>query len=214
MIEKLLPLAEYLKEKTLFPSVKRVLNFCFVLGISSFLFEKYYFKYSLLDITDYKRQYEFIAHGIFIIPFSIFFLVWALTGLLGNGLFTIFNYGITEKYRKKILEFSFHKSKTGKQLKRVDAMIQENMIVKPKKDWYITIYNSLKSSFTPKEYRRMINDLEQFKQKSISDSILVLRAMVAIFIYFLTITYFGWLLLTLLLITLFSCIILLVLAYQ
>jgi hypothetical protein len=214
MIEKLLPFAEYFKEKTLFPTVKRMLNFCFALGISSFIFKTFYFKYTLLDLTDYKGQFEFIALGNFIVPFSIFFIVWALSNLLGEGIFNLFNDLLAQKLRSKILKYSLNKNETIQQLKRIDAMVQEKIIVKPKKGWIIVIYESFKKSYTPKEYGQLIRELERYKQKLRSDSILVFRALIAISIYFSIINYFGWFLLFLLFITLSSCIILLVLGYQ
>lgn len=214
MFGDFLSFTKYLNEKTLFPTVKRVLNFCFVLGISSFVFEKYYFKYSLLDITDYKAQYEFIAHGLFIIPFSIFFFVWAFSNMIGQGLFSVCNSIMANLFRAKIINYSVKKNEAIKMLKTTESMLEKQIIVKPKKEWFVLIYESLKTPDAAKSHGEMVNNLELYKKKLTNDSILVLRALIAICIYYSIVSYFGWILFVLLLMFLIIIIFLLVLGYQ
>lgn len=195
MIEQFIPLTKYFKEGVFVPSIKRILNFCFVLSTSSFLFTKLYFKYSLIDITDYKAQIEFIVSGHFFIPISIFFLVWSITNLFSKGVFLIFNHFISENIKSKILNFTIDHNKI---IKNIRAASNDTQKIEQKQEWFVTIYNSIKPSILPKELALFYKRLEKSKSRIENDSVLLLRAFIATVVYFSTISYFGWTLLIIL----------------
>ena len=69
-------LNDYLEGKKVYPVLSRILNLLFVASITSFIFEKFYFKYTWLDISDYKSILDFLIKGRFFIPFPYFFVLY------------------------------------------------------------------------------------------------------------------------------------------
>ncbi|MBI3502004.1 MAG: hypothetical protein HY063_09430 [Bacteroidetes bacterium] len=92
--------------------------------------------------------------------------------------------------------------------------IEERENVKLRKDWFVHLYQEIKKSFTPKEQEEMKKQINLYKRRVTTDSVLLLRTLIAIIIFYLTIDYFGWLLLLILLTILIISFVLLVIGYQ
>ena len=63
MKELLLYVSDYLKGKSIYSPVLRFLNFYLSASIASSIFKRFYFNYSLLDLTDYKGIYNYFIRG-------------------------------------------------------------------------------------------------------------------------------------------------------
>ena len=57
---------DYLQGKPVYAIARRALNFLFSVSITSFLFERFYFKYTWMDITAYKAILDFLVKGYFL----------------------------------------------------------------------------------------------------------------------------------------------------
>lgn len=63
----------------------RILDPIFSMIIASYIFEYFYFKYSIINITEYSQLIKFILNGEFVIPFSLVLTVH-ITLLIISGL--------------------------------------------------------------------------------------------------------------------------------
>lgn len=64
----------------------RILDPIFSMIVASHIFEYFYFKYSIINITEYSQLIKFILNGEFVIPLSLVFTVH-ITLLIISGLF-------------------------------------------------------------------------------------------------------------------------------
>jgi len=176
--------------------IKGALNIIFICSITSFVFERYYFKYRLLPIDDVNSIYDFFIRGHFIVPFALFYAFWILTIALRMLLFQVPNAFISKKFGSILTKFMvwYLVSKKSK-------FSSPNVLPKSKSlDWVV---KSLPD--TELEDRSLIKKTLQSHQSLESDFTLVLRGFIAITLYFISIDYFGWrMFLILLLILLFT----------
>jgi len=92
----------YLKGKDILPIIRRIFDPLLTIVISSYLFERFYFKYKWIDISDYKSILDFLFKGHFIIPVSIFIIVYLIIGSICSLLFNTVNDYVT-KFTKKLV---------------------------------------------------------------------------------------------------------------
>lgn len=64
----------------------RILDPIFSMVVASHIFEYFYFKYSIINITEYSQLIKFILNGEFVIPLSLVFTVH-ITLLIFSGAF-------------------------------------------------------------------------------------------------------------------------------
>lgn len=86
---------EYLEGKDgLFMKFSRLLSPLLSINICSFIWEKYFFKYQWMDITDYRVVLDFFLKGNFIIPLSLFIIVHFTTGVFASLIVTTMTEGV------------------------------------------------------------------------------------------------------------------------
>ena len=208
MIDQVKKVGDLIGKKKLFPLAQHLLNFLFVISISSFLFEKFYFKYKLLDITDYQVIYNFLIKGNFAVPISIFFIVWVLTFFISKYAFIVANSALSKRFREKInkIEAEILKEKS----------IQEPSSIKDdrEKDWVRFLVEEIKASNTKKDLNRILAFMRKKKDECQDEFVVVLRGLIAVSIYFSAVPYFGYLLFSILIAAFLIYVFLLVSLYQ
>ena len=164
--------------------LKQLLNIIFVGSMASWFFESRFFEYSLLDITDLESIYEFFIDGHFIIPFALFYFFWLLTIGLRMLLFQLPNVFITRSFGPQITKFLI-----GYYTSNGYTATTNQVLPKSKSfNWLILA--------TPEEKietKNLINNTLRSHHALESDFTLILRAILAITIYFASLQYFGWL---------------------
>lgn len=155
----------------------------FVGSITSSIFEALFFQYSIIDFADYEHIYLFFIKGHFIIPFAMFYTIWIVTIGLTMVLFQLPNVYITKHFGKRIRTFLlwYYSSKGGTNL-------TSESILPPSKsmDW---IYKSMRKESL--QERALFRRTLQSHRALEFDYTLILRAFIAITIYFNELEYFG-----------------------
>lgn len=77
MKDLLFVFTDYLKGNPVYPEIRRDLNLILNINISSFLYEKIIGKYTWIEILDYKSILDFFVKGNFIIPLSLYVLTYS-----------------------------------------------------------------------------------------------------------------------------------------
>jgi hypothetical protein len=210
-----LSIFEFLHQNKLFPALKVFLNHLFVVSISSFLFETIYFKYDILDISDYKSIYNFFVKGDFVVPFALFFITWLITFLISTGLFNIINTIITKRLNDKYLNKKFI---SDEQIKKIEWSAEVARGVKLSEEigdkWYIVVYNRIKESINPEQKRKIYYKFQKMQRSSSDDFIMIFRGFISLIIFFCIQEYFGWVLFSLVLICFIIYCIILIFIYQ
>jgi hypothetical protein len=192
MNELFLFIGDYLKGKSIMPSIRRILNFLFNISISSFLFERIYGSYTWMNYNDYKGILDFFIKGNFFIPFSIFLVVYGTTQFLSMILFLSINYFKAVKLTKEILEYQFKKDLIDQRINEINEVSEIVSPIKLTKATLVSLYQNLRTHLTPEAFENMESGLKEPKQDLEATFYLAFRMMIAITIYFISIPQFGW----------------------
>lgn len=207
-------IADYLKGKSIYSPVRRILNLLFNISIASFIYEKTYGKYTWLNYDNYKGILDFFIKGKFFIPFSIFFAVYSLTQILSVILFTSINHFKTLKWTKEIIAYEVRNDLIEERLNTISEVSKYVSPIVITKPLLIELYNNLKSDLTVEMYNKIENELREPKENLEATFHLFLRGLIAISIYFLSLSQFGWVLFIIILLTLLVGMYLILLAYR
>jgi len=162
--------------------IRGILNVIFVGSIASCVFELLFFKYSVIEISDYKSIYSFFISGHFIVSFALFYFLWILTIGLKMLFFDVPNVFITKKFGPRIRSFLIWYYTDNSKYSSKSALPESKSL-----DWLIK-----SSSEADVEESRLKKRTIQSHRSLESDYTLILRAFIAITIYFNSIEYFGW----------------------
>jgi hypothetical protein len=122
MNEIFIIVGDYLKGKSVYPALRRMLNLLFDISIASYVYEKFYGTYSWLNFNDYKGILDFFIKGNFFIPFSIFIVVYGTTQFLSLAFFSILNHFKSLKITQEILQFQFKKEAVEERLIEINKV--------------------------------------------------------------------------------------------
>lgn len=202
MSEIFLIAADYLKGKSVYPPIRRALDFLLNISIASFVYEKCYGQYTWLNYNDYKGMLNFLIKGEFFIPFSVFIAVYGITYFLAQAIFAATNHFKTLKWTRQILYYEIKKRAIDQHLKDLDKVSKKVSPVRLTKPLMIELFNELKNHLTPEAYQNLETALKQPKQDLEANFHTAFRLLIAITIYFISLPQFGWLLFLIVVITL------------
>ncbi|HEY0656369.1 MAG TPA: hypothetical protein VGD65_24720 [Chryseosolibacter sp.] len=154
--------------------LKVILNIIFVGGISCWIFQKAYFEFHVIPLDDINGIFFFFAQGHFFIPFAIFLGVWLITAWLRVLLFQIPNVVLSNTVGKHIVDLYVF----------INAHYKSDRI----KELYQDLASKIKNSRPMDLYGKTL--LVHRQQEY--DYTLILRAFIAMIIYFQQLPYFGY----------------------
>jgi hypothetical protein len=185
-------LDNYLKGRSTYAPLRRILDFLFSASITSFLFQKLYFKYHWLDITDYKGIIDFFINGNFFIPFILFLIVHFGTYFLAYGFFSLTTLHKSARWIKKVLRFRLKRKDISGIAKKVN---KNPVVVLPwKLDATILLkyYNHIKKTVPAEQWEKAEISLKNQKLNIERNFVLVVKSIIAVTIYcFKTAPHFG-----------------------
>lgn len=187
-------IGDYLKGKSVYQPISRILNLLFSLSIASFLFEKFYFHYEWLEISDYKSILDFLIKGHFIVPFAIFLIVHYLLSYGSDALFTLITYRAVNKWQTNAYNLELTKKESNKLLKKINRNSFVDLPQKIDIPTLISWYKYIKSTTDTSTWIKLRSDVEQTKINNIKNFNLAIKSLIVITIYFTAVPYFGWLL--------------------
>lgn len=203
MSEYFFIIGDYLKGKPVYPVIRRFLNLLFSTSLTSFLFEKFYFKYTLYDITDYKSILSFFINGNFFVPFSIFIIIHYFLDWISDGFFLVFTLRKSSEVVTEIYNYELNKY----DYRNIVDTINKNPIIKmPIKFNKSVISNLLKHlshELTIEQWQEAEILLEEQKTATKESFKLSIKAFLTFTVYFFIVPYFGWLLYSLVIFVLF-----------
>lgn len=214
-MKELLNIASYyLKGKPVYPAARRLLNLLFIICISSFIYEKIYGHYTWLDFTDYKGILNFLIKGRFFIPLSILIVVYASTQFFSFVCFAAINHIKSVKIQREILAYQFNKEAIDEVLEGIENATKQVVPVTFTPELIVNIYTELRAKIKPEIFEKLEENLRDPRNNLEANFILLVRAIIAITIFKMTIPEFGWLLYILTLVSLLFGIIIVSIAYR
>jgi hypothetical protein len=184
-------IGDYLKGKSIYPSLRRLLNLLFNISIASYIFEKYYGEYKWLSISEYQKILDFFIKGHFFIPFSIFVLVYSFTQVASILLFNVVNHFRSIRWTREIILYEIKKETIDERFRDINQLSKFVAPSRLTKTKLLELYNTLKTHITPQLYEEMEKGLKEPKQDLENNFNLIFRGWVAITVYFIYLPQFG-----------------------
>ncbi|MDL5051917.1 hypothetical protein QQ054_38585 [Oscillatoria amoena NRMC-F 0135] len=103
MGEFLFFLADYIKGKSIYAPIRRILNLLLSCSITSYIYVKFFGAYQWVDFGDYRIILDYVIKGQYIIPFSIFIVSHYSIEFLSQSIFFLFTYFYCNKHRRRAL---------------------------------------------------------------------------------------------------------------
>lgn len=185
---------DYLKGKSVYPSVRRMLNLLLNISIASFVYERCYGYYTWLNYNDYKGILDFFIKGNFFIPFSIFLVVYSLTQFVSIVFFLGLNHFKSIKITRQIIQYQFKKETVDERIREINKVSKYVTPIRLTKSKLLELYQELRNHITPEAFEEIEKGLKEPKQNLEANFTLAFRMLIAITIYFLSIPQFGWVL--------------------
>lgn len=191
MVQYFFFVGDYLKGKPVYPVVRRILNLLFSISLSSFLFEKFYFKYTWFDITDYKAILDFFIKGYFFVPFSIFIIIHYFLDWLSDGFFLLITMRKSSKILKDVYSYEFKKSDYRDLIEGINENPLVTMPVEFNKAVLTEIYQHLATEISVEQWKEFEKGVKEQKVSTQESFKLALKALITITVYFFTVPHFG-----------------------
>ncbi len=108
--------SNYLKGKSIYPEIRRIIAFLLKLSISTYAYVFFFGKFDVYQVMDYQKIIYFFLSGHFFIPFSVFALTHITFILLSSLIFHALTFYPVIKLKKKIIEYKLtsEDKETGK----------------------------------------------------------------------------------------------------
>ncbi|HTN05709.1 hypothetical protein [Agriterribacter sp.] len=201
-------ISKYLNGKPVSPVLLKIIDFVLTLSLTSIFFQKVYFHYSLLDITDYKGVYYFISSGQFFIPLVLFFLTHFSINFASGSFFNLASHFISAKWLNKVLTYKLKSSDFEPLIKVSENQKLPVVPIQLDNDFIFKTYSLIKKSKTERQWQQIADKISRDAQSAKSVLNIVIKAIIATFVYYNTIPYFGAYLFSLVLVLLVSILIL------
>ncbi len=184
---------DYLRGNSMYSPVSRFLNLTLSVAITSFVFRKVYFDYSLLDIIDYKGMCLFFVNGNFAVPLILFTILHYGIDFLAGSVFSLATLHFTSKWIDRINSFKIKKRDFS-----IFKVINRNPVIpvpaKFDKGVILKYYEPLKNSIPQEEWEKAKKVFEKKKKEISRNFRLALKGMVTLTVFLISVPYLGLLL--------------------
>lgn len=196
-----------LNGKSIFPILRRLLNFVMVLSVTYYFYEKHYGEVDCNLYFDRVKMLEFLLKGAYIIPLSISVVVYVITEYSAQIIFFLINYFLSLRYERKILQSSISPREINEMLRKVENVSEVVTPIKLTPDLLKKAYLEIRKTMGP-EILKMEAELKNEKKNSESNFIFWFRILLTCIFYLsAAIPNYGWRLFT---ITVISMVVLMI----
>jgi len=194
MKEFLIYVSDYLKGKSIYSPALRFLNFYLSASISSSIFKRFYFNYSLLDLADYKGIYNYFIRGDFAVALLLFTIVHYGIGIVGESIFSLMTLKKSNEWTSLILKLKIKKKDYALFFKAINNNPIAPAPIKFDKGVIIKYFELLKKSISAEDWEKAKKAAELKKEEMKNNFKLAFKGIVALTIFFMSVPYFGWIL--------------------
>ncbi len=188
---------EYLDGKPVYPLARRILNLLFSVSITSFLFEKFYFKYQWISITDYKGMLDFLVKGYFFVPLCLFLIVHYTLLSITYCLFVLMTMRKSNKLLKWIYKLEFKQADSQTLIHKINTNPLYSSPIEFDETNFFALYNEIVNNIPPEQLIELEGTIKKQRNVCEKNFYLVIKSIICITVYFFIVPYFGWLLFSL-----------------
>lgn len=175
--------ADFIKDRPVYPIVRRALNLLFVASITSWWYTQCYEGILLRPLVEKTDWYNYLLKGEYFIPVSMFIIVFVLTWIVPFLIYKALTIGLGVKIKRMIIRY---------QATHDDALLGAGAIEKVGR--YFTekkldekaqaeLYQQLKQNVKEDELNDMKAELEKGQDMMYDNFIMVFRMLIAALVY-------------------------------
>lgn len=152
--------SNYLKGKSIYPEIRRIIAFLLKLSISTYAYVFFFGRFDLNQVLDYQKIIFFFLSGHFFIPFSVFALTHLSLILLSSLTFHVLTYYPVFKLKKKIIEYKLtsEDKETGKDV--IKSIAKYSIKKDVSDDELLKVYKEYKEKFLFSFDTKLTEELE------------------------------------------------------
>lgn len=194
MKELTLFISDYIKGKSVYAPLRRILSLLFSISIASFVYVKVYGEYSWFSFTDYKAILDFFIKGHFFIPFCVFIITAGIIQAFSSLIFILISHFQTTKWERAIIAYQIKRESIKN---NIDKVIEVSEAVTPVKLSYpmlLELGKKIQEKMTDEMHEKLNKELIKPKQDLEANFHACTKLIIAISIYFGSLPQFGiWL---------------------
>ena len=175
--------ADFLKGKSIYAPLRRVLSLLFTISIASYLFERFYGPYEWFDITDYKGIVDFLIKGDFFIPFSLFLIVHFCILWPATVIFKLIHLVGSQRTLRSVLAYKLDTPEGRRDVRTITSLVNKFSAVKLTPQIQSALYAHLRATWKIEDIAELEKASSELKAAIESKFIFFIQALVAISVY-------------------------------
>jgi len=204
----------YINDRPIYTKTRKLLDLLFLISISAFAFRHFFGSYHWLDYSDYKGIIDFFLEGHFVVPFSLFLIVYGTTALIAFVTFSLLLDIRSAKIRRKIIHYQITHLDFYLSLKSIEKIIQPLTDINIAPENILKEYQQIKPELTSLKLLEIESELGNLGKNLRENFIVAIRAITALSIFKYSLPEFPWWLFNLTLAIIIIWSILIIFAYQ
>lgn len=196
--------ADFMKDRPVYPVVRRGLNVLFVAGITSWWYSQCYSDMFLKPIFGSVDWHNYLMRGEYFIPVAMFVIVYVFTWLIPFLIYKLFTIGFGVKIKRQIIHWEATHNDVylgSETIQKVSSFFTEKKLDEKGQS---ELYENLKSEMKQEEIAQMREELDILQDAVCDNFIMVFRMLIAAFVYYGFSPQFSlWLLIVLVVVIIF-----------
>lgn len=182
---------QFLEGRSIYGPVRRVLNFVFTTSLTSYWYVRVYGSYRIYEFSERDAIIAFFTSGTFIIPFSLFVIVYYVTQWVASAFFL----GCSNLALVLGAKYVREKRWKPREIRRLMRELEATKHYWPEQPSRIDMGRLvvlLRDQLSPQVLSELKEELKEPVKKAEASFILFARTTLAVTVYFNALPQFGW----------------------
>jgi hypothetical protein len=182
----------YINDRPIFTKSRKLLDLLFLMSISAFAFRNFFGPYRWLDYNDYKGIIDFFLEGHFVVPFSLFLIIYGITEFIAFVTFSLLLDIRSAKIRRKIIQYQLTHLDFYIGLKSIEKIIQPLTDIDMVPENILKGYQQIKSELSSLKLLQIEKELGNLGKNLRENFTVAIRALTALSIFKYSLPEFPW----------------------
>lgn len=184
-------LKQFLEGRSMYGPLRRLLNFVFTTSLTSYLYVQVYGPYRIYELSERDAIIEFFTSGVFIIPFSLFVIVYYLTEWVAGFFFLACTNLALVLGAKYVREKHWAPNEVLGLMKELEAT-KHYWPEQPSRIDMGRLVVLVRDQLSPEVLSELKEELNEPVKNAEASFILFVRTTIAVSVYFNALPQFGW----------------------
>lgn len=186
--------ADFVKDRPVYPILRRSLNIVFVASIASWWYYSCYGDVLIKPLYTLGDWYDYLLKGKYFIPAAMFTIVFVLSWLVSFGIYKGFGLWLGIKLKRQIIRYQATYEDTNEGLGMLSKVGSYFTTHEFNQDEQAQFYTELKTHISAEDLREIQKEINKAEGEMCDNFIMVFRMLCACIVYYIVLPEFsGWL---------------------